>query len=93
MKKLLNIIQEAEDTPMEVNVQDTSNGIKDPSFVFQINGNFNFKDLERILRFNEQGLTLDDYELRIVTKGNINDADYESFITNIEKLKYLKFLR
>lgn len=92
MKKLHFILQEAEEE-MDVETPDVSSDIKNPSFVFEINGNFNFSELERLLYANESGLTLDTYELKIDTKGLIDDAAYEKFIIEVEKLKYLKFIR
>lgn len=89
--KIQQIIQEADEMEIETPVDD--NGIKNPSFVFEINGTFNFRELENILRNNEQGLTLDNYELKINTKGLINDEDYENFIVSVEKLRYLKYMR
>ncbi len=90
MKNLQELLLEAE---MEIETPTNERGIKNPSFVFEINGNFNFKELENILRNNEQGLSLDNIELKINTKGLIGDEDYETFIINVEKLKYLKYLR
>ena len=92
MIKLTDILKEQEGE-MEVNVDTNDRGIKNPSFVFEINGNFNFKELETILRYNEQGLTLDNFELKINTKGDAGDGDYENFIREVEKLRYLKFIR
>lgn len=92
MKKLHFILQEAEDE-MDVETPDNTSDIKNPSFVFEINGNFNFSELERLLNANESGLTLDTYELKIDTKGLVDDAAYENFIREVEKLKYLKFIR
>lgn len=95
MKTLLELIREAEEetNQMEVEVDTEEETIRNPSFVFEINGRFDFNELERLLRDNEAGLTLDSYELKINTKGLIDDASYENFIQEVEKLKYLKFLR
>lgn len=95
MKSLLELLQEAEEDneEMEVEVNTDEADIRNPSFVFEINGRFDFNELERLLRFNQAGLTLDSYELKINTKGLVDDAAYEDFIQEVEKLKYLKFLR
>ena len=91
MKRFLELLKEQ--VEMEVNVPSNDKEIKNPSFVFEINGNFSLRDLETLMQNNEQGLVLDTLELKINTKGLIGDSDYESFVQNVEKLKYLKFLR
>jgi len=95
MKSLIELLQEAEEDneKMEVEVDTEEANIRNPSYVFEINGRFDFNELERLLRNNEAGLTLDGYELKIDTKGLVDDAAYENFIQEVEKLKYLKFLR
>lgn len=91
--KLMDILQEAEEQDMEVEVEPQEKGIEDPSYVFEINGAFDFRALERIMRTNEQGLTIDNYELTINTNGKIDDEAYENFIRKVEKLKFLNFKR
>lgn len=88
----MELVQEAEEE-MEVEVDTEEATIRNPSFVFEINGDFDFDELERLLRNNEAGLVLDIYELRIDTKGLIDDASYENFVKQVEKLQYLKFVR
>lgn len=67
-------------------------GVKNPQYDFEITGNFDFKQLEKIVKENEFGIEVDKFMLHIYTKGVISDEDYEGFIKYIEdKIKFLKF--
>ena len=83
MKKSFKQILSEEDEPLfdvkkgedEINVIEPSEeeveGVQNPSFTFEINGNFNFAQLEKFMKENEQGLELDNYQLVINTKGKV----------------------
>jgi len=81
---------------MEVNtpdeISDEKSLIRDPSFDFEVTGNFDFRTLEKFLNENEMGLEPEKYVFSLKTKGEVSDEDYENFIKWIEdKLTFLRF--
>lgn len=80
--------------PDEIGPEEQEEGVENPSFTFEINGTFNFAQLEKFMQENEQGLEPDNYQLVINTKGKVKDEDYESFIKYIEeKMNFLNFVK
>jgi len=108
-KQIINEIEEDEplfdvknkdemevNTPEEFETQGNTEekGVEDPSFTFEINGSFNFSQLEKFMSENEQGLENESYHLVINTKGKVTDEDYENFIKYIEdKMNFLNFVK
>lgn len=68
------------------------NMLKDPTFKFEVRGNFEYKELEKIIAANRQGLTGEKVSVIIKTLGSINDSEYEDFIGFMEdKLPLTRF--
>lgn len=87
----IDVVEPDEISPEE---QEENEGVENPTFTFEINGTFNFAQLEKFMQENEQGLEPDNYQLVINTKGKVKDEDYESFIKYIEeKMNFLNFIK
>jgi hypothetical protein len=65
---------------------------EDPTFTFEIKGNFDFHELEKVVEANDVGLEAQKFTITVNTKGEVSDSDHEKFVKYIEdKMNFFKF--
>jgi len=76
----------------EMEVTEPEQSQQDPTFKFEIKGNFDFNELEKVVEANDVGLEAVKFTLMIDTRGEVSDSDHEKFVTYIEeKMKFFNF--
>lgn len=85
----------SDDFENDVDVNDKteeSTEVEDPTFTFEVDGDFNYNELERIVKNNDIGTSLDKIYVKISLNGKVNEEDYQKFIEYIEsKMRFFKF--
>ena len=83
------------DEENEMEITEPEQTQEDPTFTFEIEGNFDFHELQKFVKENSQGLEAkkDGYKIIVETVGEVTDAQHEEFYKYIEgKINFLKYL-